>query len=91
MATCRHYRDFANRGGLKFDGEYLRLFARVYIRDLYQFGWNNHNQAGAQDVAFVLTLSSEDGQSTIYNSMVQELGAFVESAVVNQEIEIANA
>jgi hypothetical protein len=87
----RHYRDFANRGGLKFDAEHLRLFARVYMRDLYQFGWNHHSQAGAQDVAFVLTLWSEDGQSTIYNSMVQELGAFVESAVVNQEIEVANA
>jgi hypothetical protein len=43
-----------------------------------------------QDVAFVLTLRSGDSQPTIYNSMVQALGNFVESAVVNQDIQIPN-
>jgi hypothetical protein len=61
------------------------------MRDLYQFAWTHHSQAGAQDVAFVLTFWSGDGQSTIYNSMVQALGNFVESAVLNQDIEITNA
>jgi hypothetical protein len=60
------------------------------MRDLYQFGWNHHRQAGAQDAAFVLTLLSGDGNPTISNSMVQELGNFVESAVINQEIELSN-
>ena len=86
----RHYRDFTGRGGISFDGSHLRLYARVYTRDLYQFGWAHHSQAGAQDVAFVLTLRSGEGQRTIYNAMVQSLGTFVESAVLNQDIEISN-
>jgi hypothetical protein len=39
----------------------------------------------------VLTFWSADGDPEIYNSMVQSLGNFVESAVVNQEIDIENA
>jgi hypothetical protein len=73
----RHYRDFTNRGGIVFDDPHLQLYARVFTRDLYQFGWTHHSQAGVPDVAFVLTLCSGDGQATIYNSM-------------NQEIEIPN-
>jgi hypothetical protein len=86
----RHYRDFTNRGGIEYDGPHLQLYARVFTRDLYQFGWTHHSQAGMQDVAFVLTLWSGDGQPTIYNSMVQALGNFVESAVLNQDIELPN-
>jgi subtilase family protein len=86
----RHLRDFSGRGGIEFNGDHLQLFARVYMRDLYQFGWDHHSQAGPQEVAFVLTLWSSDGEASIYNSMVQELGNFVESAVLNQDIEISN-
>lgn len=86
----RHYKDFTNRAGIAFSGTHLQLYARVFTRDLYQFGWNHHSQAGVQDVAFVLTLWSGDGQPAIYNSMVRGLGTFVESAVVNQDIEITN-
>lgn len=85
-----HYKDFAKGEGLGFDGNHLQLYARVYMRDLYQFGLTHHSQAGPQEVAFVLTLSSGDGAPSIYNSMVQALGNFVESAVVNQEIEVRN-
>lgn len=84
----RHCKDFTRGGGLSFSGNQLRLYARVYTRDLYQFGWNHHSQAGAQDVAFVLTLWSGDGQGSIYDSTAQALGNFVESAVLNQDIEI---
>lgn len=86
----RHYADFSTGAGLQFSGDQLQLYARVYMRDLYQFGWQHHSQAGQQDVAFVLTFWSEDGDPGIYNSMVQSLGNFVESAVINQEIEIEN-
>lgn len=84
----RHSRDFTRGGGLSFDGKHLQLYARVYTRDLYQFDWSHPSEAGPQEVAFVLTLWSGTGQKTIYNSMVQELGNFVESAVVNQEIDV---
>jgi hypothetical protein len=86
----RHTRDFTHREGIAFSGTHLQLYARVFTRDLYQFGWNHHSQAGEQDVAFVLTLWSGDGGASIYNSTVNALGNFVESAVVNQDIEISN-
>ncbi len=86
----RHYRDFTQRGGIEFDGPHLQLYARVFTRDLYQFGWSHHSQAGEQEVAFVLTLRSADGRKSIYNSTVAALGNFVESAVLNQDIEIDN-
>lgn len=83
-------RDFSSRGGTAFEGTHLQLYARVFTRDLYQFGWSHHSQAGEQDVAFVLTLRSANGSDSIYNSMVTALGNFVESAVINQEIEVEN-
>jgi hypothetical protein len=86
----RHYRDFTKRGGAEFNGANFRLYARVFTRDLYQFDWSAHRAAGEQEVAFVLTLRSPDGEESIYNSMVNALGNFVESAVLNQEIDIQN-
>lgn len=86
----RHCRDFSKGAGLAFSGNQLRLYARVYARDLYQFGWQTNSDVGAQEVAFVLTLRGPDEQSSIYNSTAQMLGTFVESAVINQEIEIEN-
>ena len=50
----------------------------------------HHSQLGPQEVAFVLTLSSGTNDGSIYNSMVQELGNFVESAVVNVDIDVEN-
>lgn len=86
----RHCRDFTKGVGLGFSGHHLRLYARVFMRDLYQFGWTHHSQAGPQDVSFVLTLSSADGDKSIYDSTAQALGNFVESAVLNQDIEVTN-
>ena len=86
----RHYKDFTKRGGVEFDGAKFRLYARVFTRDLFQFDWAAHRPAGEQEVAFVLTLRSADGNDSIYNSMVGELGNFVESAVLNQEIDVEN-
>lgn len=84
----RHTKDFTQRGGLAFDGSSLQLYARIFARDLYQFGWNHHSEAPPQEVAFVLTLQSSKNDAGIYNSMAQQLGTFVESAVIDQEIEI---
>ena len=83
----RHCADFTKQGGRQFAENHFRLYARVYTRDLYQFNWNHHSQAGPQEAAFVLTLWSGEQQRSIYNSTVQELGNFVESAVLEQEIE----
>jgi Subtilase family len=86
----RHYADFSSGAGLQFSGDHLQLYARIYMRDLYQFGYQHHSQAGLQDVAFVLTFWGADGDPGIYNSMVQSLGNFVESFVVNHEIDVEN-
>ncbi|MGV8001770.1 S8 family serine peptidase [Photorhabdus temperata subsp. temperata] len=66
----------------------LRLYARIYARDLYQFDMESHRELDEQEVSFVLTFRSNDENSGIYNSMTQRLGAYVESAVINQNIEI---
>lgn len=81
----RHSRTF---NGLKFSGNQFRLYARVFARDLYQFNYTHQSEIGPQEVAFVLTLWNADGSDTIHDSTVRALGNFVESAVVNQEIEL---
>jgi hypothetical protein len=81
----RHSREF---DALKFQGNHFRLFAQVFARDLYQFGRTRAEEIGPQEVAFVLTLWGADGDETIHDSTVRALGNFVESAVINQEIEI---
>jgi hypothetical protein len=84
----RHVRDFSKRGGIGFDGSAIRLHARVFARDLFQFDKVHHSELGEQEVAFVLTLSDGSDSSAIYNSMAQRLSTFVESAVLGNEIEI---
>ncbi|WJI71383.1 MULTISPECIES: S8 family peptidase [unclassified Mesorhizobium] len=84
----RHSRDFSRRGGLTYSGNVMRLHARVFARDLFQFGLSNHRELGEQEVAFVLTLSGRSPNSAIYNSTAQRLRNFVESAVIGQEIDV---
>lgn len=84
----RHSRDFTRRGGIAFKGDAMRLHARVFARDLYQFGVTSQRELGEQDVAFVLTLKGDSTDSSIYNSTAQRLQNFVESAVIDQEIEL---
>lgn len=76
--------------GLNFSGNHFRLYARVYSRDLYQYGFSHQSEIGPQEVAFVLTLWSADGADTIHDSTVRALGNFVESAVIHQDINISN-
>jgi hypothetical protein len=71
-------------------GGALRVRARIYARDLYQPGMPTRASLPPQNVALVLTLKGPDGSSTIYDSMVQELGNFVESAVIDQDVTVGN-
>ena len=82
-------RDFTKRGGLGFVGNELRLYGRVFARDLYQFGIQHHSQLDSQEAVFVLTFVADDKNAPIYNTMAQQLGNYVESAVVGQEIEVS--
>ncbi|MBP8170943.1 MAG: S8 family peptidase [Pseudomonas sp.] len=81
-----HYKTHKGTG---ITGNTMRLNARIFTRDLYQFGVQHHSELGPQEVAFVLTLSSADGGETIYDSTLQSMGAEIESAVINQEIHIS--
>jgi hypothetical protein len=66
----------------------LRVRAHLYTRDLYQPGLPQRASIPPQRVAFVLTLKAPNGASTIYDTMVGQLGAFVDSAVLQQDIHV---
>ena len=84
----RMQRDFSEDKGLAYSGGHFRLYGRVYTRDLYQFRIQDQTELDSQEVVFVLTLIAGDMTPSIYNTTVQKLGNFVESAVVGQEIDV---
>ncbi|MGN9498030.1 S8 family peptidase [Pseudomonas syringae pv. aptata] len=65
-----------------------RIHARIFARDLYQFQMSHHSELGDQEVSFVLTFKSNNPNVDIYNGMINELGSEVESAVLEQDINI---
>jgi hypothetical protein len=66
----------------------LRVRARLYTRDLFQPTLPTRTSMPPQRVALVLSLTSQAADDGIYNSMVRGLGTFVDSAVLEQSIEI---
>ncbi|WP_165842793.1 S8 family serine peptidase [Phenylobacterium deserti] len=83
----RHHRKDSFRVGASTQPR-LRVRARLYTRNLFQPGHPTRGGIPPQRVAFVLTLRTKHGDDGVYNSMVQDLGAFVDSAVIEQNIEI---
>ncbi|MCY1436725.1 hypothetical protein D9M71_528570 [compost metagenome] len=79
----RHAAPFS---GKTIDLSSMRLHARVYTRDLYQFGLESHHDLDEQEVSFVLTFEGAEEDSDIYNSMANRLGTDVESAVIEESI-----
>lgn len=79
----RHAASFSGR---TIDLSSMRLHARVYTRDLYQFGLESHHELDEQEISFVLTFEGAEEGSDIYNSMANRLGAEVESAVIEENI-----
>jgi hypothetical protein len=63
-------------------------YARVYARDLYQFGMKRNEDVPPLKATFVLSISDGTETSDLYNEMRASLGNFVESAVIEQDIEI---
>jgi hypothetical protein len=63
-------------------------YARAYARDLYQFGWKRNEDVPPLRANFVLTISDGSDTSDLYNEMRAGLGNFVESAVIEQEIDV---
>lgn len=86
----RHHVKYVARGRV-FSGTTLRVCARIFPRDLYQFGYVGNEQVPPSEVAFVLTLSAPTdapNRASIYNSLVAGLGNYVESAVSDIDINI---
>jgi hypothetical protein len=84
----RHTRRDFSQIPLAFSGDTMRLYARVFVRDLFQFNYARNDDVPPLQVAFVLSLSDGTENSDLYNEMRATLGNFVESAVLDQEIEI---
>ena len=80
-------------GGRAFSGRTLRVCARVYGRDLYQFGISGNAEIEESSVAFALTISAPPGRdnASIYNSVATRLGNYVESAVNDIEVNVSNS
>ncbi|WP_274643386.1 S8 family peptidase [Pseudomonas serbica] len=80
---------FKPHKGTGISGSTMRLNARIFTRDLYQYDMSHHSELPPQEVAFVLTLSALDEDSSLYDSTVQSMRAELESAVLNQEIQVS--
>jgi len=82
----RNHRRAVKRKSIK--RETVRLYARVFARDLYQFGISSHHELDEQDVVFVLSFRKEGMGDKLYNSLMIELGSDVQSAVRDIDIDI---
>ncbi len=80
-----HERGFRSIG---FDGDTLRVYARIYARDLYQYGHSSMDETPEMDTVFVLSLGTGDEDDDVYNELRDQLGAFVETATIETDIDI---
>jgi hypothetical protein len=76
--------------GKDFDGDALRVYARVFSRDLYLYGYTNTEEVPAMEAVFVLSLGTGDENDDVYNELRDQLGAFVETAIVEADIDVDN-
>lgn len=82
----QHARKF---NGIGFDGKNLRVYARVFTRDLYQYGFSSNDEVPPLTAVFVLTLQA-DVEDDLFSEVLAELGSFVEISTVDLDIEINN-
>jgi hypothetical protein len=80
--VCRRLRSVG------FSGTRLRLYARLFARNVEQFGYRTNSELPPVETVFVLSFSDGSNSPGIYNSMAVTLGNFVESAVIDQDIPI---
>jgi hypothetical protein len=74
--------------GVGFEGDNLRVYARSYVRDLYLYPYASIGEVPEMDVVFVLTLGTGDEDDEIYQELRDALGAFVEAATVDFDVEV---
>jgi hypothetical protein len=83
----QHKNEFQN---VSFDGDTLRIYARVYARDLYLYGYANVDEVPEMETVFVLSLGTGDEDDDVYNELRDQLGAFVETAIIESDLDIEN-
>jgi hypothetical protein len=74
--------------GIQFDGDNLRVYARLFSRDLYLYGMNSSEEVPPLDTVFVLTIGTGEESDDVYNELRDELGTFVEAAIIETDIDI---
>lgn len=84
----RDLRQFDKRGGIGFNGKFFRIYARAYGRNIKQFGYSSNADIPELETVFVVTFSDGTKNSRLYNALSTSLGNYVESAVINQDIEV---
>jgi hypothetical protein len=84
----RDCRDFTKRGGIGFNGTSFRIYARLYARNIEQFGYTSNSELPDIETVFLVSFSDGSGTMRLYNSIASSLGNFVESAVIDQDIVI---
>jgi hypothetical protein len=87
-SPIRHHKnDFQS---VSFEGDALRIYARIYARDLYLYGYTGTEEIPEMETVFVLSLGTGDENDDVYNELRDHLGAFVETAVVEADIDVDN-
>ncbi|RYH00087.1 MAG: hypothetical protein EON58_01560 [Alphaproteobacteria bacterium] len=76
--------------GVTFEGDSMRIYARVYARDLYQYDYSTAGEIPALDTVFVLSIGTGEEDDDVYNELRDQLGAFVETATIETDIDIDN-
>ena len=87
-SPIRHHKSSFRSIG--FEGDTMRVYARVYARDLYLYGHSNADEVPEMETVFALSLGTGDENDDVYNELRDQLGAFVETAVVETDIDIDN-
>jgi len=74
--------------GKQFSGSSMRVYSRCFTRDLYLHGFESNAEVPEMDVCFVLSLATSDGNDALFGEIRAALGAFVEVATIDVDIEI---
>lgn len=85
----QHNNDFSKRG-VSVEGDFMRVYARIYTRDLYLYDYASISETPELDASFVLSIGTGNEEDDVYNEMRDELGAFVETAVIETDIDVEN-
>lgn len=73
-----------------FDGDNLRVYGRIFTRDLFLYGYSHPDETPEMDVEFVLSIGTGDSEDDIYGQVFTDLGSYVENATINADLEVTH-